>query len=69
MSNIITTKKNINLFNLTDSAAYKIKRLIKEEGNPTLKLRVYIVGGGCSGFQYGFVFDDTEKRRRYYYRK
>ena len=43
----------------TDSAALKVKELIEEEGNADLNLRVYIVGGGCSGFQYGFTFDET----------
>lgn len=43
----------------TDSAATKVSELIAEEGNEELKLRVYITGGGCSGFQYGFTFDDT----------
>lgn len=42
----------------TDSAARKVKSLIDEEGNPALNLRVYITGGGCSGFQYGFTFDE-----------
>jgi len=42
----------------TDSAADKVAGLIKEEGNDNLKLRVYITGGGCSGFQYGFTFDE-----------
>ncbi len=42
----------------TDSAADKVSGLITEEGNPDLKLRVYITGGGCSGFQYGFTFDE-----------
>ena len=42
----------------TDSAALKVKSLIEEEGNDALKLRAYITGGGCSGFQYGFTFDD-----------
>jgi iron-sulfur cluster insertion protein len=42
----------------TDSAANKVKQLIDEEGNPTLKLRVFVSGGGCSGFQYGFTFDE-----------
>ncbi|MDU0810994.1 MAG: iron-sulfur cluster insertion protein ErpA [Burkholderia sp.] len=41
----------------TDSASEKIKKLIEEEGNVDLKLRVFIQGGGCSGFQYGFKFD------------
>ena len=42
----------------TDSAADKVKELIDEEGNPELKLRVFVQGGGCSGFQYGFTFDE-----------
>ncbi|MCE5388472.1 MAG: iron-sulfur cluster insertion protein ErpA, partial [Acidithiobacillus sp.] len=44
---------------LTDSAAEKIKALIEEEGSPDLKLRVFVTGGGCSGFQYGFTFDEN----------
>ena len=43
----------------TDSAAAKVKMLIEEEGNPELKLRVFVSGGGCSGFQYGFTFDEV----------
>ncbi|EAR57058.1 putative HesB family protein [Photobacterium sp. SKA34] len=42
----------------SDVAANKVKTLIAEEENPNLKLRVYITGGGCSGFQYGFTFDE-----------
>ena len=42
----------------TDSAAAKVAELIEEEGNPDLKLRVFVQGGGCSGFQYGFTFDE-----------
>jgi iron-sulfur cluster insertion protein len=42
----------------SDSAARKVKELIDEEGNPGLKLRVFVTGGGCSGFQYGFTFDE-----------
>lgn len=42
----------------TDSAASKVSSLIEEEGNPDLKLRVFVQGGGCSGFQYGFTFDE-----------
>jgi iron-sulfur cluster insertion protein len=45
--------------NFTDSAATKVKQLIDEEGNAELKLRVFVTGGGCSGFQYGFTFDET----------
>ena len=43
----------------TDSAASKVKELVDEEGNPELKLRVFVQGGGCSGFQYGFTFDEV----------
>ncbi len=43
----------------TDNAANKVKQLIDEEGNPDLKLRVFVTGGGCSGFQYGFTFDEV----------
>ena len=46
-------------FVFTDSAAEKVKSLIEEEGNPELKLRVFVTGGGCSGFQYGFTFDEA----------
>ena len=42
----------------TDAAARKVGELIREEDNPNLKLRVFISGGGCSGFQYGFTFDE-----------
>jgi iron-sulfur cluster insertion protein len=42
----------------TSAAAHKVRELMLEEGNPSLKLRVYIQGGGCSGFQYGFSFDE-----------
>ena len=44
---------------LTDNAARKVKSLVSEEGNPNLRLRVYVTGGGCSGFQYGFSFDEA----------
>jgi len=43
----------------TESAADKVAQLIEEEGNPELKLRVFVQGGGCSGFQYGFTFDEV----------
>lgn len=43
----------------SDSAANKVKALIDEEGNAELKLRVFVTGGGCSGFQYGFTFDEA----------
>ena len=44
----------------TDNAAAKVKQLIEEEGNTDLKLRVFVSGGGCSGFQYGFTFDEEQ---------
>ena len=43
----------------TDNAAIKITDLMTEENNPAMKLRVFVQGGGCSGFSYGFTFDDT----------
>ena len=46
--------------NFTDSAVKKVKELIEEEKNPSLMLRVFVSGGGCSGFQYGFTFEETE---------
>ncbi len=45
----------------TDAAARKVGELIREEGNPNLRLRVFVSGGGCSGFQYGFTFDENEE--------
>ena len=54
--NAITEMPSPILF--TDSAANKVAQLIEEEGNPDLKLRVFVQGGGCSGFQYGFTFDE-----------
>ena len=56
-------------FVFSDSAASKVRELIEEEGNPDLKLRVFVTGGGCSGFQYGFTFvavaneDDTSMQK------
>ncbi|MEE9346294.1 MAG: iron-sulfur cluster insertion protein ErpA [Methylococcales bacterium] len=48
----------IPAMDFSDSAAQKVGTMIAEEGNQALKLRVYISGGGCSGFQYGFTFDE-----------
>lgn len=55
--NAVTEMESPLLF--TDSAADKVKQLIEEEGNADLKLRVFVSGGGCSGFQYGFTFDEV----------
>ncbi len=44
---------------VTDGAVRKVRSLLEEEGNFDLKLRVYVTGGGCSGFQYGFTFDEA----------
>ena len=48
--------------NFTDAAAEKVSQLIEQEGNSALNLRVYISGGGCSGFQYGFSFDKKKNK-------
>ena len=53
----MSTENNIPL-SFTDNAAAKVKQLIAEEGNENLNLRVFVSGGGCSGFQYGFTFDE-----------
>ena len=45
--------------NITPKAVAKVKSLVEEEGNSSLKLRVFVTGGGCSGFQYGFSFDEA----------
>jgi iron-sulfur cluster insertion protein len=47
--------------NFTDAAAAKVKALMTEDGNPELKLRVFVQGGGCSGFKYGFDFEEEQK--------
>ena len=52
-------KESFSLLKFTDSAASKVRELIGEEGNDSLMLRVFISGGGCSGFQYGFTFDES----------
>jgi len=54
-----TTQATSEALVFTDSAAKKVRKLIDEEGKKDLKLRVYITGGGCSGFQYGFDFDES----------
>ncbi len=46
--------------NFSAAAAAKVKSLIEEEANPALRLRVFVTGGGCSGFQYGFTFDENQ---------
>jgi iron-sulfur cluster insertion protein len=48
------------MLTLTDSAVNKIKDLLAEENNPSLKLRTFVQGGGCSGMQYGFTFDESQ---------
>ena len=53
-----TTTEQTSILVFTDAAAAKVRDLINEEGNPNLKLRVFVQGGGCSGFQYGFTFDE-----------
>ena len=58
--NATATDTNVAPIAFSDSAAQKVRDLIAEEGNPNLMLRVYISGGGCSGFQYGFTFDENK---------
>jgi iron-sulfur cluster insertion protein len=48
------------MIELNESAVSKLKQLFEEEGNPNLKLRVFVQGGGCSGMQYGFTFDEEQ---------
>jgi len=48
------------MIDLQESAVLKLKELIAEEGNPELKLRIFVQGGGCSGMQYGFTFDQEQ---------
>ncbi|KAF0202371.1 MAG: iron-sulfur cluster insertion [Gallionellaceae bacterium] len=55
----VAVTKMSDLLLFTDNAANKVKQLIEEEGNAELKLRVFVSGGGCSGFQYGFTFDEV----------
>ena len=50
----------MNPINITDSCYDKVADLLAEENNPALKLRVFVQGGGCSGFQYGFTFDEEQ---------
>ncbi len=53
-----TATNMTDLLKFTDKAANKVRQLIAEEGNENLMLRVFVTGGGCSGFQYGFTFDE-----------
>ena len=55
----LTNYENNDLLVFTDAAADKVRHLIEEEKNDSLKLRVFVSGGGCSGFQYGFTFDEN----------
>jgi iron-sulfur cluster insertion protein len=54
---------------ITDSALAKIADLLAEENNPKLKLRTFVQGGGCSGFQYGFTFDEEQNDDDFIYEK
>ncbi|PIQ43536.1 MAG: iron-sulfur cluster insertion protein ErpA [Gammaproteobacteria bacterium CG11_big_fil_rev_8_21_14_0_20_46_22] len=60
MSDAVKTHKPKSPIDFTDAAAAKVLELIREEENPKLKLRAFITGGGCSGFQYGFTFDEEQ---------
>ncbi len=69
VSSFVSERRGAPSLVFTDAAAAKVSELIREESNPNLKLRVFVQGGGCSGFQYGFTFDenleegDTQRRR------
>ena len=65
MENITATIQDKQPLIFTDSAAEKVKKLIEEEKNPSLNLRVFITGGGCSGFQYDFSFDTKQEENDY----
>ncbi len=55
----VGTSSDHHILNVTASAVSKVRELIEDEGNEDLKFRVYVTGGGCSGFQYGFTFDEA----------
>ena len=59
MENVTTTIQDKEPLIFTDNAVKKVKELIAEEGTPDLKLRVFVSGGGCSGMQYGFTFEES----------
>ena len=59
MTEAATNVDDMSPLVFTEAAAMKVKGLIEEESNPNLKLRVFVSGGGCSGFQYGFTFDEV----------
>ena len=56
----MNTPEIVAALDFTENAASKVSSLILEEGNPALKLRIYVSGGGCSGFQYNFAFDEEK---------
>lgn len=61
MNTVAPSYQNAAQVHVTPAAAAKVGELVREEGNPALKLRVYISGGGCSGFQYGFAFEEQQE--------
>lgn len=59
MNTAIETPEMPAPLTFTEAAANWVKKMVEDEGNPNLKLRVCVIGGGCSGFQYSFAFDET----------
>ena len=64
MTDVVAVKvlgfNNMEQVEITESAIAKVSELLAEENNPNLKLRTFVQGGGCSGFQYGFTFDEEQ---------
>ena len=56
-----TLEAGAQALNITDAVVAKVAEMLAEEGDPSLQLRIFVTGGGCSGFQYGFAFDDETK--------
>jgi iron-sulfur cluster insertion protein len=58
---VMVLPEGVDPINISDSVVGKVSEMLAEEGDPNLQLRIFVTGGGCSGFQYGFAFDDEKK--------